>query len=225
MTDQIRRLRIAKGDRPSSNFHLQWSIGLLLLLVAWPKNCPAQSLWEHRSPDKVFLFYDVQARHVGDLLTIVIQEQTDVENQDSRELEKSSDTSATFDFSGSTGGDFGTSSANAELDTALNSDRQFDGSSRFSSDRQFSDRVTVTVLDVLPNGNLIVGGRRRVVVEGELRTLVVSGIVRPVDVRPDNSVLSRFVANLELAYEGAGVEPRFVNQGWLGRIGNKLWPF
>ena len=199
---------------------LSATLGLLL-----PSVCPAQSMWQNRDPSKVFLFSDTEARSVGDLITIVIQEDTDVKNRDDRQLKKDTQSNALFDFNGSTSGAVGEGTAAANFDSNLASNRKFNGSTKFSSDRAFTDRVTVVVLDVQPNGNLVVAGNRQVAVAGDTRTLVVSGIVRPVDVQPDNSVRSPFVANFRMNYEGAGVEPVFTNQGWLGRIGNTLWPF
>ncbi|MEZ6113925.1 MAG: flagellar basal body L-ring protein FlgH [Pirellulaceae bacterium] len=181
----------------------------------------AQSLWDNRQPSKAFLFQDTQARHVGDLITVLVSENTDVANSEQRSLSKSTDANNTFEFNyGGNGGSGGISQ-----DFNADSQRNFDGSASFSSARDFTDRITVTVLDVLPNGNLLVGGKRKVMIEGDARMLVVSGIVRPWDVRADNTIQSRYVANFEIAYQGAGVEPAFTKQSWLGRITNTLWPF
>ena len=83
----------------------------------------------------------------------------------------------------------------------------------------------MTVIDVMPNGNLLVQGRRRLIVAGEKRTLLVSGEVRFADIAVDNSVQSRLVSNFEMSYEGKGPDSSFSNQGWLGKIVNRLWPF
>jgi len=194
---------------------------LMVTIVCCDRLC-AQSMWQHRDPSRVLMFRDVKARHVGDVLTIIVSENTDVDLKDERTLDKASNASGTFNFNGSTAGG---QSASANLDSATTSNRNFDGSSEFTVEREFSDRITVTVLDVLPNGNMLIGGKRRQVISGESRVLVVSGIVRPFDVRPDNTVQSRFIANLEVAYHGKGPESSFTNQGWLGRLTNKIWPF
>jgi len=192
------------------------------IVVACGDQLCAQSMWQHRDPSRVLMFRDVKARVVGDVLTIIVSENTDVDHKDERTLEKTTNASGTFDFNGSTAGG---QSASANLDSATTSNRNFDGSSEFTVEREFSDRISVTVLDVLPNGNMVIGGKRRHVIAGESRVLVVSGIVRPFDVRPDNTVQSRFIANLEVAYHGKGPESSFSNQGWLGRLTNKIWPF
>lgn len=183
--------------------------------------CAAQSLWDNRNPSKAFLFNDSQARRVGDLLTVFVSENTDVTNRENRSLSKATDASNKFGFNYGGNG----TSGGVSQDFSSESDRNFDGSASFSSERDFSDRITVTVLDILPNGNLVIGGKRKVMVEGDAKMLVVSGIVRPYDIKADNSIQSRYVANFEIAYQGAGVEPRFTKQNWLGKITNTLWPF
>src|SRR3954467_11495621 len=137
-----------------------WGTAALLMGLAWPAICPAdgpaQTMWQKRDPGKVFLFYDTGARVIGDVITIEIQENTGVKNSDSRQLGKDNQTSAHFDFDTSTSGDIGAGSAAASTDSNLNSTRKFNGSAKFSSDRAFKDRVTVTVIDIQPNGNLVV---------------------------------------------------------------------
>ena len=197
----------------------------LALAALLPEPGSAQSLWQRRDPERVFLFYDTQARRVGDLLTIIIREDTNVANKEQRLMNKETTTNAKADFSFSAAGIFGNSDGTLTSDDTITSDRTFGGNATFSSARQFTDRVTVQVLDVLPNGNLVVGGRRSVIVENDVRTLVVSGIVRQWDVSPDNTVLSSYVSQLDMHYEGRGTESKFVNQGWLGRAVNWLWPF
>lgn len=201
------------------------ALALAVVAPALQSRSSAQSMWQHRHPSRVNLFSDLQSRHVGDLLTIVIRENTAVDNKDERAQEKDTEIGGVFNFSGSTSGNGGTNSAAADFDSKTTSKRTFDGSAEYTVERAFQDRVTVQVLDVLPNGNLVVGGKRRQTVSGELRTLLVSGIVRPFDVRSDNTVESRDVANLEVAYHGQGPESSFSNQGWLGRLTNKIWPF
>jgi flagellar L-ring protein precursor FlgH len=193
--------------------------------LALASPCAAQSLWDQRTPARAFLFHDVQARHVGDLLTLVVSETTDVDNQEQRKLGKATDASSDLGLSHSVSGILGNSSGDLAESFSSSSDRNFNGNAKFSSARAFIDQVTVTVSDVLPNGNLVISGRRRVNVDGDERDLVVSGIVRSLDVRPDNTVQSRYVSNLQIAYEGSGVEKRFTKQGWLGKFTNKLWPF
>lgn len=171
------------------------------------------------------LVSDTTARNVGDLLTIVINEATDVENKDKRSLTKATDTSSNLGLSHSVSGIYGSSAGALAEKLSVDSKRDFGGNSAFSSERVFSDRITVTVTGVLPNGNLVVSGRRQVSIEGDTRGLVVSGIVRTSDIRPDNSISSQSVSRFDMQYEGKGAESKFINQGWMERATNLLWPF
>jgi flagellar L-ring protein precursor FlgH len=103
--------------------------------------------------------------------------------------------------------------------------RNFNGSAQLTSDRRFLDRITVMVVDVLPNGNLVIEGYRSRIVGGERRDLRITGIVRPADIGAQNTVESRFVANFRITYIGHGPSSRFIEQGWLGRVWNALWPY
>ncbi len=161
---------------------------------------------------------DTAARGVGDLITILISENTDVENKDRRNMDKDSNTGFDFDFSSS-------SSSPVNFDVGQSSDRAFNGQSNYRVEQEFTDRITVEVLDVLPNGNLVIGGRRQRIVAGELRTLVISGTVRYTDVSPNNTVRSQYVANFRVCYDGDGPESAFSKQGWGGRLVNRLWPW
>lgn len=185
----------------------------------------AESIWARRSDDHALLFYDTRARRVGDIVTILITQQTDVDSRENRGMAKQSQAGSTFDFDAETGGGLGTQAANAAFDFGTSSNREFDGRSNYRSAQDFSDRVSVTVVDVLPNGNLVLAGVRDVQVAGEARTLTVSGVIRPIDLSPDNTVNSRFIADFRLSYEGVGAGQSFTRQGWLGRKVNRLWPF
>lgn len=204
-----------------------------LLLVAMaicltPETGVAQyrnSLWSRRKPQRVTLFYDTQARRAGDLLTILVTENTSITNRDQRALSKDSKSGSALGFNSTTGGDFGVSSAFADLDHETSADREFNGASRFSSSRGFTDRLTVRVQSVLPGGNLWVVGSRRISVEGDERNLCVSGIVRPIDIRANNTVQSQYVSDLRVRFSGNGTESRFTHQGWLNRKLNRIWPF
>ncbi len=181
----------------------------------------AQSLWTNRVPQYESLFIDTSARDVGDLVTIVIRETTDVQNRDQRSMDKSAEASFNLDFSST--GDVGEGVGTLDINKA--SERTFDGSSQLSVAQELEDRITVQIIDKLPNGNLVLGGRRTRTVAGEVRTLVIKGTAREVDIGPDNSIRSQHVANFHVCYEGDGPQTSFSRQGWAGRFLNKVWPF
>ncbi|MCA9028474.1 MAG: flagellar basal body L-ring protein FlgH [Planctomycetaceae bacterium] len=196
-----------------------------LLVIGCCHVTTAEDLWECRHPDRAFLFVDSQARHVGDLLTVLISEDTDVDQRDDRALSKSAGSGGTFELSGEAGGALGSQAADAGLDFSGSTNRNFDGSASYRSARQITDRITLTVQEVLPNGNLVLSGIRQIEVGRDQRDLLVSGVVRPIDINPDNTVHSRFVSNLSVSYSEQGPASRFTNQGWLSRITNRVWPF
>jgi flagellar L-ring protein precursor FlgH len=200
------------------NRRLLFAAAVIPIMVV--STAPADSLWDRRDPRQAYLFDDSRARRVGDLLTIEINEATANNETEQRAMTKGNSAQANFGFSTGSGGGGGSS-----ISANNNSSRQFNGSAQLTTGRTFTDRLTVSVIDVLPNGNLVVEGYRSRVVAGELRELRITGIVRPIDVTLQNVVQSRFVGNFRISYIGRGPESNFVNQGWFSRIINKLWPF
>src|SRR5690606_17736037 len=84
-------------------------------------------------------------------------------------------------------------------------------------------RMTAMVVDVLPNGNLVIEGRQTIIVNEEEQLIVVSGIVRPQDIAPDNTVLSTFVADATITYHGTGPLGDRQEPGLLTRLLNWLF--
>ena len=83
----------------------------------------------------------------------------------------------------------------------------------------------VQVIEVLPNGNLVIEGFRTRVVAREERTIRVSGIVRPRDIGPLNMIQTGAIANFTIESIGRGPETSYTSNGWLGRIFNRVWPY
>jgi flagellar L-ring protein precursor FlgH len=185
----------------------------------------ADSIWDRRDERSAYLFTDERPRRVGDLVTIVVQEITNIDDNARRNANKNTRTGATLTYSAATNAGETSRSASGNATSDITSRRQLDSRSEYRDDQRFRDRMTAVVIDVLPNGNLVIEGRRRRIVQGEERILRISGIIRPTDVGPDNSILSGSIANFQVIYEGEGQESGFVRSGWLGRIMNRVWPF
>ena len=200
-------------------------IGLLSIITAGA-GTRADSIWQRRDPEFAYLFYDTRARRPGDLLTIVVKETTEFEGMEKRELDKGTKTNMNFSLKGLfNAGKRVSHSFNGDFEGSNTSQRQMNGKANNTIDRKFLDHMTVTVIDILPNGNLIVEGYRRRVVAKEERTLHLRGIVRPIDIGAGNIVQSQFIANFEVRYEGKGQESSYLDNGWLGKIANIIWPF
>ena len=185
----------------------------------------AESLWVRATPDGGYLFVDTRARKPGDLLTIMIQENTGINNNDTRNMAKDTSAGGLFSLKGSSQGLYNSPSTGADFSANGSSTRKFAGSAQYQSNRVFTDQMTVTVIDVLPNGNLVIDGRRRVMVSGEERVLHVSGFVRPIDIGLGNIVESQFIGNFTAVYQGKGLESGYLGHGWFNKALHYVWPF
>jgi flagellar L-ring protein precursor FlgH len=189
-------------------------------------NVGADSLWERRNPYYANMFWDTKARRGGDVVTIILNETTNFTGQETRTLKKNTINSADAAMSGNFAeGKRLSHSFSGGLVSKWNSDRELNGTSNLQSNRNLVDNMAVQVIEVMPNGNLVVEGFRTRVVLGEQRTIRVSGIIRPDNIGVNDTVQSQFVANFTMEYYGKGIETSYINHGWLGRIMNKLWPY
>jgi len=186
----------------------------------------AESLWARRDPNAAFLYRDQAARDIGDSVTVVITDSSSFKVKDSRDMEKESDLAASASLK-RLSRTMGSMKSRHFLpyDLEEKSSRGFKGGSAYTGDRTFADVLTATVVDKLPNGNLVIAGRSERDIAGEEAVTVLTGIIRPQDVTGGNTVSSRQVARLELHYETTGPSRHFVDQGLLGRLLNFIWPF
>lgn len=168
------------------------------------------------------LFEDYKARRVGDILTVVLMEETNAR--------KSADASSSREASAQLLDPilFGrpvTSNGTPILNTDITGSQNFTGEGEAAQSNMLEGSITVTVAGVLPNGNLIVQGEKWIRINRGEEFLQLRGIVRPVDISTQNTVLSTQVADAELAYGGTGQVARASSQGWLSRFfGSVLWP-
>ena len=170
------------------------------------------------------LFEDNKAHRVGDLVTVVLNEKTDAKKSSATSTSK--DSSAEMDVGNVTIAGRTILAAEAQL-LGLSADagRSFDGSGNSSQSNQLSGEITVTVAEVLPNGNLIIQGEKWLGINQGNEYVRLRGIVRPVDITRDNKVKSTQIANAELYYGGTGALQDSNAQGWLTRFFNSpIWP-
>jgi len=169
------------------------------------------------------LFEDQKARRVGDTLTIVLVESTSAK--------KNASTSTSKDSKASIDGPtlFGrpvTVNGVPVLEAELGSSKTFKGDGDSSQSNQLQGSVGAVVMQVLPNGNLVVSGRKQVSINQGSETVSIEGIVRPVDIRPDNTITSDRVANAAISYSGQGAVADSNVMGWASRFFNSGWfPF
>lgn len=179
------------------------------------------SLFNRQSP--VGLFTDQRARQQGDVLTIVLQERTQARTSSSTATGKRSDIAMPNPTI------FGrpvTASGTPILDTNATTDRSFSGSGSSEQANQLDGFISAQVVEVTPNGLLRVRGEKRLQINRGDEIIIFTGLVRPQDISPDNTVPSLRVANADIAYRGRGALGQANQQGWLDRFFNSaIWPF
>jgi flagellar L-ring protein precursor FlgH len=107
----------------------------------------------------------------------------------------------------------------------VNTTNDFSGSGETTRTGSLSATITARIVDVLPNGNLAVEGKRELYVNNEKKEILVQGIVRTKDIAYDNSILSTQIADAKIIYTGIGVVGEKQTPGWLARVLDTVWPF
>ena len=168
------------------------------------------------------LHEDLKARRIGDMLTVVLEEQTDAEKKAETDTAKTTGVSIT----GTTLlGEQITRNGQA-IGTDLQSDNSFDGGGESSQSNSLTGSVTVTVVDLLDNGNLIVQGEKWIHINQGDEYVRLRGIVRPIDINSDNTISSVRVANAQIQYGGDSTLNDVNEVGWLAKFFNSKWmPF
>ncbi len=184
---------------------------------------PASTGGVYRSESGMDLFMDLRARSVGDILTILLVERTDAS--------KDSSSSSTRDTEIDTGtpiiaGVPITFNGDQILNNEIQAGTAFNGAADATQSNSLDGSITVTVADRLPNGNLLVRGEKLITLNQGEEHIRFSGIVRPVDIGPDNSIPSTKVADANITYSGDGTLADANRPGWLTRFFNSKWfPF
>ena len=181
----------------------------------------------------VRLFEDVKARRIGDVLTVVLLEKTSASKSAKTSADKDQETavanptffgaSPQFNLPGLIPLD---SNRDNNLQQNLNAERSFEGEADSSQSNSLTGEITVTIADVLPNGNLVVRGEKWLTLNQGEEFIQISGIVRPQDVGTNNRILSTKIGDARITYSGRGVLAESNQMGWLARFFNHpVWPF
>ncbi len=180
------------------------------------------SLWQ-KGNGRAFLFEDLRASRVGDIVIVKIVEQ----HKGSKSASTQADRESTYD--GSFGGSlFGLGSFATPLvdgvEVNASTKNEFEGTGSTSREDTLTGTIAARVVDVLQNGDLRIRGRREVTVNSERQTMVLSGIIRPIDVDTANTVLSSAIANAKIIYTGLGVVDDVQRPGWMVRVLDWILP-
>ncbi|KRG64352.1 flagellar basal body L-ring protein [Stenotrophomonas humi] len=161
------------------------------------------------------LYGDRRARDVGDLLTITLVENTTATTTASTAISKESNidigTPTLFGAPVTLGG-------KDILGASASGERDFAGKGNSAQSNRLQGSVTVTVIQRLPNGNLVVQGQKNLRLNQGDELVQIQGVVRAADIAPDNTISSSKVADARIAYGGRGAVAQSNAMGWLGRF-------
>lgn len=196
-----------------SNLKIKGQILVVIMVVglvlAGQPLASAASLWS----DQGSLFSDRKARSVGDSLTIIISESTSASRSGTASNSKS----------GSSTVNAGTGLLTFIDNASASSNDSFKSDGKISNTNAVTGKITVQVMAIKPNGNMVVSGTQTIKQNNEEQKITVSGEVRPEDVTSDNTVMSYNVANAQLKIDGKGPINSKQKQGILTQIFNFLF--
>lgn len=173
------------------------------------------------------LFEDRRARFVGDILTVNITENNTASSESSTKTNRSGNVTAGVNALSI----YPLSNSKAfkklsDLNVDASSSNEFSGGGDVASNNEFRGTITVTVIDVFPNGNLLVSGEKQVSIGRQQEFIRLSGVVNPRDVRSEtNSVDSSRIADARIEYKATGTISEAQIMGWLGRFFLSVLPF
>ncbi|MBN2427674.1 MAG: flagellar basal body L-ring protein FlgH [Deltaproteobacteria bacterium] len=182
------------------------------------------SLWTDGQGD---LFSDNKARSLGDILTVVIYEQASASKEASTETDRKS--SASADITKFLGLEekladiFNNSDVTDLINASYSSD--FEGGGTTTRKEDLVATLTTQVVGVLPNGNLGIAGKKKVTVNNEDQYIMLTGIVRTMDITADNLIDSKYILDAEISYTGKGIISDRQKPGWMTRALDHIWPF
>jgi flagellar L-ring protein precursor FlgH len=175
------------------------------------------------------LYTDSKAYRVGDILTVSLSESTNATKSAATTTAKTNavdignptilGSDVSFNKPKALGGGQG------DLSLSMNSDTSFSGEGESSQSNSLTGNITVSVVEVLANGYLVVRGEKILSLNQGDEFVRLSGIIRPQDISPTNIVESSKIANAQIIYGGKGTLADANSEGWLSKFLKKIWPF
>jgi len=167
----------------------------------------------------VALFENSVARRVGDTVTIILQESTAAQKSSTTSTAKDTNVSIPAPVFG------GVPLAidGHEISASLANSRTFEGTGDSSLSNKLTGNITVTVAQKLPNGNLVIRGQKWIEINQGREFVRIQGVIRPIDIAPDNTIASYRVGNATIAYGARGALNDANRPGLLSRFFNSIW--
>lgn len=176
------------------------------------------------------MYSSARASETGDLLTVLVKEQTSAQKDQAVSTEKAMSASATKGTLGNAAQDSAVDEFLQKIGRQLpsydlNGSSDFAGSGSTSSSESLDANFSVRVVDVLPNSVLVIRGHRQVMIAEEKVTMVLTGLVRQRDISADNTVESTSISDATIYYETEGIVSNGTMPGWFSRLFQAVNPF
>jgi len=212
-----------KVKKPFASISKTALLGILLLTMPFGR-LSADSLWNQGISRN--MAGDKKAQSVGDILTILIQENNGATRNNNTTTSKKASLNAAITSALYGPAVSGLLTKKGTL-PAINysSDAEFNGGGSIANAETITAQVAVKVIDVLPNGNMVVEGQLHTAFSGEKQDAVVRGTVRPDDVMANNTLYSYNIADATIQFISKGTITDAQRKGWWTRIWDKLSPF
>lgn len=176
------------------------------------------------------LFSDKKDLQVGDIIQVYIEETLTNDSTDKKETTRSNSTDIgaglfTPAAPTSTLGKAATKlNRNIGIGFESGSNNSFSGEAKASSDEEFTTVISAVIEETYQNGNYFISGTKQMLINGQKQNIKISGVIRPYDISPDNTVYSYQLANLKIYYEKEGVEDA-LDKPWGSKAVETIWPF
>jgi flagellar L-ring protein FlgH len=169
------------------------------------------------------IYSDAKAHKVGDIISVILSESTQANKNAKTELKKED----AVTLSPVTGSGVNPIRINGQsLAVGIDQKNNFKGDSKSNQGNSLSGNISVNVLKVLSNGNLMIRGEKWISLNSGDEYIRLTGIIRAMDISAENTVLSNKIANARIQYSGTGTFAEVQQQGWLSQFFNSSWwPF
>ena len=195
-----------------------------LLLLCLPPALRADSLWQDGNSRS--MAGDKRAAALGDILSIVVQETSTASKDNSTKTAKKTGVDASIDSFFYSPGASSLLTKKGQLPALkFSSSHDFDGGGTINNSEKIVARIAVRVVDVLPNQNLVIEGKRQTSFGGETQDILLRGVLRPADITANNTVFSYNVAEATIRFSGKGTVSETQRKGWFTRVWEKVTPF
>jgi flagellar L-ring protein precursor FlgH len=192
-----------------------------MLLMILGTSASGESLYD---PSGANLFADLKAQTIGDILFILVEENTTSTSEAKTDGSKGINMQGGAKVTGFFETLLGLPEVIEPLESLnVNPQEEFKASGATSTKGTFKSRITATVIDILPNGNMVIEGKRTIKINDDTESMVIIGTIRPWDIGADNTIRSQMIADVEISYTGRGQIAERQKAGLLTKLFNFIF--